>query len=73
MADILVRSIPDADAARIAAHAKRAGVSQSEYLRRLIHEAVTRHEAVPLSELAGAATGLFPDGILEALDREWAK
>lgn len=71
MADILVRSIPAADAARIAANAARAGLSQSQYLRQVIHEAAQR-EAPPLASLAGTATGAFPAGILDELDEEWA-
>lgn len=73
MADILVRSIPEADAVQLASMAARGGVSQSEYLRRLIHEDVVSHGRRPLHELAGTATGLFPTGILDDLDREWSE
>lgn len=70
VADILVRAVPESDAVRIAANAARAGLSQSEYLRRLIHEEAQR-KTVPLASLAGTATGLFPTGILAELDEEW--
>lgn len=72
MGDILVRGVPEADAVRIAADAARAGLSQSEYLRRLIHQAAER-PARPLASIAGSATGLFPADILERLDAEWAE
>lgn len=71
MANILVRAVPEPDAARIAALAARAGVSQSEYLRRVIHEAAQRGTPSVL-ELAGSATGMFPADILSTLDEEWA-
>ena len=70
MADILLRSIPEEDAVRIAANAARAGVSQAQYLRAVIHEAAGR-DAVPLDHLAGSATGQFPERILVELDEEW--
>lgn len=70
MADILVRAIPEADAVRIAANAARAGLSQSQYLRHIIHE-VAAADAQPLSAIAGSATGQFPNGILDDLDAEW--
>lgn len=70
MVDLLVRSVPESDAARIAAGAARLGISQSAYLRRILHEAVSR-EAAAFEQLAGAASGLFPEGTLEVLDSEW--
>ncbi|RNI21170.1 antitoxin [Flexivirga caeni] len=70
MADRLVRAVPEEDDLLIAAKAARAGVSQTEYLRRLIHEDVAR-TSIPLASVAGSATGLFPDGVLDVLDAEW--
>lgn len=72
MADILVRSIPAADAVVLAANAARGGISQAEYLRRLIHEDVIHRKNRPLTKIAGSASGLFPAGILAELDQEWA-
>ncbi len=72
MTDILVRAAPQEDAVRIAAKAARAGVSQAEYLRRLIHEDAAR-AAVPLASFAGSATGMFPADILDTLDAEWTE
>ncbi|MBN8881128.1 MAG: hypothetical protein J0H73_02295 [Salana multivorans] len=70
--DILVRAVPDGDAARIAAGAARLGISQSEYLRRLLHDAV-RTAPTPREDLAGSATGMFPPNVLDDLDAEWAE
>lgn len=72
MADILVRSIPESDAVVLAAAAARHGISQSEYLRRLIHDDVSKRGERPLRQLAGTATGLFPAGVLDELDKEWS-
>ena len=73
MTDILVRAIPAADAALIAANAERKGISQVEYLRQVIHDGL-RRDRIPLRELAGSCTGMFPDDMwafLDRLDAEW--
>ena len=70
--NILLRAIPDADVVQIAVNAARAGLSRSEYLRRLIHEEMERTR-VSLAAQAGTCSGLFPPDILPTLDTEWAQ
>jgi len=42
MTDVLIRGVPDADLARIDAHAARSGLSRTEYLRRRLHQDARR-------------------------------
>lgn len=72
MTDLLVRALPKEDAVLIAAQAAKRGISQAEYVRQIIHEAV-RRERRPLRELAGGFDGMWPEmwTHLAELDAEW--
>ena len=57
MASILIRDISDDDLARIDAHARRLGLSRTEYVRRRLHQDARRAATrVAVSDLARLGT-----------------
>lgn len=57
MASLLIRDLSDDDLARIDAHARRLGLSRTEYMWRLLHQDALRVATrVSVSDLAGLGT-----------------
>lgn len=61
MPDVLIRNVPAEDLALLDAHAKRVGLTRTEYLRRRLHEEAHRSVGpVSPTDLAALAA-LLPD------------
>jgi plasmid stability protein len=72
MTDMLIRDVPDDVIAALEAHARRLGLSCTEYVRRrLAQDATVSHSPVSTGDLARFA-GTFSDlADLEVMSRAW--
>jgi Ribbon-helix-helix protein, copG family len=72
MADVLIRDVPDDVIARVDAHAKRLGLSRSEYVRRrLAQDAAVHDTAVSVEDLARFAEAFGDLADPEAMSQAW--
>ncbi|HWF54928.1 MAG TPA: ribbon-helix-helix protein, CopG family [Solirubrobacteraceae bacterium] len=72
MPNVLIRDVPAEDLARIDAHAARAGLSRTEYLRRRLHQVATAQTSVSADDLRtfGERFGDLADA--EVMRRAWS-
>lgn len=72
MTDLLIRDVPDDVIAGIDAHARRLGMSRSEYLRRqLASEAGRASDQVTVEDLAWFADMFADLGDPDVMERAW--
>lgn len=72
MTDVLVRDVPEAVVAALAARASRLGLSRSEYLRRrLAQEAVNDPRQVTVEHLIGFAETFADLAVPEVMKGAW--
>lgn len=72
MADVLIRDVPDEVVAAVDAHARRLGLSRSEYLRRhLAREAGATAQPVTVADLTRFATDFADLGDPDVMTRAW--
>jgi hypothetical protein len=70
--DVLIRDVPAEDLARIDAHAARAGLSRTEYLRRRLHQAATAETPVSADDLRMFAERFGDLGDAEVMRQAWS-
>jgi hypothetical protein len=73
MADILIRDVPDDVVAAIDANARRAGLSRTEYVRRLLaRERTTTEQGVPIKDLEVCARNFADLDDPDVMGRAWS-
>jgi hypothetical protein len=71
--DVLIRAVPAEDLARIDAHAARAGLSRTEYLRRRLHHDAARPLGpVTVADLERFSSRFADLGDPEVMRRAWS-
>ncbi len=72
MADLLIRDVPDEIVAALDAHARRLGLSRSEYLRRRIAQDVRTPEArVTVGDLSSFSEAFVDLSDSEVMAQTW--
>jgi len=72
VADLLIRDVPDDVVAAVDAHARRLGLSRSEYLRRqLARDAGRAADEVTVGDLAAFADAFADLGDADVMARAW--
>ena len=72
MTDVLIRDVPDDVIAALDTHARRLGLSRSEYVRRrLAQDAATSGSAVRVEDLAGFAATFADLADPDVMSQAW--